>query len=256
MVKISGSPEIVTEIFALGGVVGYFFRISLVYSQLFFYTLIVSTQLPAEIAQFLDQEELLSAPKQIPLAEKQMPEPYRSICDLPFDGHGWFMNGPQIHTILKETQPKVGIEIGSWLGASTRDIALNMPEDAILYAVDTWLGSQELAHLLDPRLPHLYQLFLSNVKHTGLTNKIIPVRMTSLEAAKALNVKADFIYIDASHDEEDVYNDICAWTPHLNESGVICGDDWGWVSVQRGVIRAALLLGKGIAAGDNFWRLI
>lgn len=228
-----------------------------IYPQLFFYMLMVSTPLLAEEVELSDEELLLSAQEQAPAAqEQQMPEPYRSICDLPFDGHGWFMNGPQIRAILKETRPKIGIEVGSWLGLSTRDIALNMPEDAILYAVDTWLGSQELVHIQDPRLPYLYQLFLSNVKQTGLTNKIIPVRMTSLEAARALNVKADFIYIDASHDEENVYKDICAWADHLNEDGVLCGDDWGWQSVQRGVVRAAALLGKGIAAEGNFWRFL
>jgi hypothetical protein len=183
-----------------------------------------------------------------------MPEPYRSIQDLPFDPHGWFMNAEPMEKILKEQQPRVAVEVGSWLGLSTRFIATLMPPEGKLYAVDTWLGSNHVWHHEDPRLPYLYQIFLSNVKHTGLTHKIVPIRMRSLEAAGALNVKADFIYIDAEHDEENVYLDIMAWYPHLTPNGIMCGDDWGWESVRKGVIRAASELNRTIYATGNFWR--
>ncbi len=62
-------------------------------------------------------------------------------------------------------------------------------------------------------MPAAYWQFLTNCKNLKLTNKIIPIRMTSLEAAKFLSIKPDLIYIDASHEEVDVYNDIMAWYP-------------------------------------------
>jgi hypothetical protein len=189
-----------------------------------------------------------------PMAAHTLPEPYQSIKDLPFDPHGWFVNTDSLGKILLEQQPRVVIEVGSWLGLSTRFIAHHIPVEGKVYAVDTWLGSDEAAHHQDPRLPYLYQLFLSNVKHARLTHKIIPIRMRSLEAAQALDVKADLIYIDAAHDEENVYLDIMAWYPHLTFNGVICGDDWGWESVRKGVIRAASELNRTIYATGNFWR--
>jgi predicted O-methyltransferase YrrM len=182
-------------------------------------------------------------------------EPYDSINELPFDAHGWFGNGVFIQDICLAQEPMVAIEVGSWLGTSTRFIAQHMPEQGKLYAVDTWMGSNEEVHQRDSRLPYLYQLFLSNVKHAGLEEKIIPVRMKSLEAAQALNVKADFIYIDASHETADVYQDILIWSQHLNPNGVICGDDWQWGTVRLGVEKAAVDLKKEIIAQDNFWRL-
>lgn len=191
------------------------------------------------------------------LNAEEIPEPYASIKDLPFDGHGWFMNGDYIAATMALYEPVVAIEVGAWLGSSTRYIAERLPPGGKLYAIDTWRGSQnEPLHLRDHRLPYLYQLFLSNVKHAGLANVIVPVRMESLEAAKALDVQADFIYIDASHDENNVYNDILAWYPLLKEGGVMCGDDWGWISVQRGVIRAANKLGKQVWGQQNFWRFL
>lgn len=183
----------------------------------------------------------------------EIPEPYRSIKDLPFDDSGWFSNARTLGDCLKVKQPKIVIEIGSWLGLSARFIAQNISEDGKVYAVDTWKGSPE--HRSDPRLPHLYQIFLSNIKQAGLTDKIIPIRMASLEAAEALNVVADLIYIDAGHDEESVYKDIIAWYPHLAAKGILCGDDWSWPSVSAGVKRAAKELNLKITAETYFWEL-
>lgn len=185
----------------------------------------------------------------------EMPEPYRSINLLPFDGHGWFAssNAIGLKNFIEEKNPKIAIEVGSWLGSSARFIASNLQEDGILYAVDTWLGSVE--HTNNFRVPTLYQQFLSNVIHKNLTHKIIPVRMTSLEAAEALAVNADLIYVDAAHDTDSVRQDVLAWYKHLNEGGVICGDDWGWASVQIGLIQAAVELNIGLYAFENFWWL-
>ena len=37
---------------------------------------------------------------------------------------------------------------------------------------------------------------------------VVPVCVDTLEAARALDVMPQLIYVDASHEEEDVYNDI------------------------------------------------
>lgn len=187
-------------------------------------------------------------------SQTKLPEPYCSINLLPFDPHGWFANEKEIEAILKAKPCQTVIEVGSWLGASTRFIAQNLPKGAKLYAIDTWLGSfDEEVHMLDIRLPILYQLFLSNVVHAGLSNIIIPVRMNSIEASKALNVKADLIYLDAAHDTKSVYEDILAWYPHLNEGGVLCGDDWAWSTVREGVLQAAEELKKEVVNHMTFW---
>ncbi|MCE2983327.1 MAG: class I SAM-dependent methyltransferase [Parachlamydia sp.] len=191
-----------------------------------------------------------------PKINADCPEPYCSIVDLPFDNHGWFVNKDQLEICLKEKPINTIIEIGSWLGCSTRFFASSIGENGKVYAVDTWKGSvQEVGGHKDPRLPYLYQLFLSNVKHAKLTNKIIPVRMESAEAAKALNVQADLIYIDAAHDAASVYQDIMVWSPHLKKDGILCGDDWQWATVQEGVTQAARELNKSIYSSKNFWRL-
>lgn len=192
----------------------------------------------------------------IALAGEDIPEPYRSVIDLPFDPHGWFGNAEQLSNCFQEIEIKTIIEVGSWLGASTTYLGNHVSnKGGKVYAVDTWLGSpEEAVHMQDPRLPYLYQLFLSNIKHAKLTNTIIPVRMRSLEAAHALDVKADLIYLDAAHDTLNVYLDIIAWNQHLSEGGILCGDDWLWPTVRAAVIQGAAELNKSIYSSGNFWR--
>lgn len=182
-----------------------------------------------------------------------LPEPYASIVEIPFDDHGWFGNQPQLDAVFRE-DIKVVIEIGSWLGKSTRYFAEKVGTDGKVYAIDTWLGSdEEKEHQVDPRLKKLYQLFLSNIKQSGFANRVVPFRMKSQEAAIALNVKGDLIYIDGAHDYKSVYEDILAWKDHLNEGGVLCGDDWEWKSVRDAVRAASKKLGRGFHHERNFW---
>jgi len=65
--------------------------------------------------------------------------------------------------------------------------------------------------------------------------------MYSLDASGLLyilNVQPDLIYIDASHDEENVFADLCAWYPFVEKRGILCGDDWGDAGVQYFVAKA------------------
>ena len=102
----------------------------------------------------------------------------------------------------------------------------------------------------------MYDQFLSNVIHCNLTHVIEPIRMASLDAAKKLHISADLIYIDAAHFENDVYNDIQAWLPKLKKNGVMCGDDWGYQSVQKALSRICNEFGYQIHYDRNFWQLL
>lgn len=150
-----------------------------------------------------------------PAQQNTMPEPYRSIIQLPFDGQGWYGNAKHIEAIFRENRNiRIVIEVGSWIGASTRHIASLLPNTGKLYAVDHWLGSEEHQpgqSAWTPALTKLYQQFLSNIIHSNFTHIVIPIRMTSLEASRALNVKPDLIYIDGAHGTAEVYADLNAW---------------------------------------------
>lgn len=196
----------------------------------------------------------------------EMPEPYRSLTEiLPYDGSGWYINAGPMEKILRENDIKVAVELGSWLGLSTRHIASNLPEGGVVFAIDHWLGSVENQGPQQHLLPNLYNQFLSNVIHTHLTNKIIPLKMNTLDGVKELKkrqVVPDLVYVDASHDEASVYADLVAYYPLVRGHGILCGDDWGWggeamgFPVRKAVERFAKENRLTVQVSNGwFWRL-
>jgi predicted O-methyltransferase YrrM len=194
------------------------------------------------------------------VSQQGLPPPYDTAEILPFFEHGWYSNKTEIEWVIKRNNVKTIIEVGSWLGLSTRHMATCIPEDGIVYAVDHWKGSIEhqagqWASTPGLDLENLYAYFLSNAIHAGLAHKIIPVRMDSLQAAAELNVLADLVFIDASHDEESVYKDLNAWYRHVKPNGIFCGDDWVFTGVRKAVITFAKENDFHVLAKGNFWRL-
>lgn len=153
------------------------------------------------------------------------------------------------------TKPEVVVELGSFLGRSTCHIAKHIEPNAKIYAVDHFLGSVEHQNL--KFLPTLYEQFLSNVIRENLYNKVIPVKMSTHDASlffQQNGIQIDLIYVDASHETEAVYADLCDWYPFVEKKGIMCGDDWGWEGVRIAVEYFAKEKGLSIKSTDNFWQ--
>jgi hypothetical protein len=198
--------------------------------------------------------------KPLHIQQEHLPEPYNSVALLPFEPAGFYTHPQPLVRLFKSMQPKVVIEVGCWFGQSTRHMASLLPEGGVIYAVDHWRGSTEHqpGHpYWTPKLPYLYEQFLSNVIHEGLTHKIIPVRMESLEASKFLShLTPDLIYIDASHDYEAVYADIEAWFPLVKGHGILSGDDYAngeGLPVKRAVDQFAMENHLHVHTNGVFW---
>lgn len=183
---------------------------------------------------------------------------YGALDPLPFLAHGWFYNDLQLRQLFLSHSIKCVVEVGSWVGLSTIWLALAVGDGGSVYAVDHWNGwideeSGERAHL--DLIPDLYHQFLSNMIHSRVSDRVVPLRMESVEAAAALDVEPDLIYIDASHDFDSVWADLTAWSLHLKAETILCGDDW----LQEGVRTAVELFGKerGLTpvGEENFWQL-
>lgn len=194
-----------------------------------------------------------------------LPSPYCDLATiLPFNEHGWYANGQWIEKIITTNNVTTVIEVGSWLGSSTRHIASLLPEGGIVYAVDVWAETPEVVQHLSAASwssihPVIYEQFLSNVIHVGLTDKIIPLKMLSQDAASLLSTyetEFDLIYIDAAHDTISVTKDLGSYFPLIaNTTGILCGDDWTWQSVQIAVLAFAEKHNLTVYADYNFWFL-
>lgn len=189
----------------------------------------------------------------------------------PDDPSGWGGDSPAFAEILKESKPELIIEVGTWKGASALNMAgildnLELPDTRIL-CIDTWLGALEFrADLADSKrfqalechhgYPSVYYRFLANVCHAGQQNRIIPFPFPSTTAALWLlrtDVRADLIYIDGSHEEEDVYQDLIDYAALLTPGGTLFGDDWAWTGVRNAVTRFAQERNKSISHLHDKW---
>ena len=175
---------------------------------------------------------------------------YEGLQLLPLDLQGWHGNDVLFRELIDKYNPETIIEVGSWKGQSAINMALHCKEnkrDTIIYCVDTWLGSSEfLTYNKDKGgrglhhkngYPNVYYQFLSNVVHKGVQNYITPLPNTSYVGSRVFEyygIKGDMIYIDASHEEEAVYNDMYYYWPLVKQGGILFGDDY----VQEGVANA------------------
>lgn len=121
------------------------------------------------------------------------------------------------------------VEVGAWKGRSTSCLAVeiaNSKKDITLYVVDTWEESEE--HNVDSEkesLPTLYETFINNMK--PVEKYYFPLRITSEEASKKFkDGTLKFVFLDASHEYEDVKRDIENWMPKVKSGGVLAGHDY------------------------------
>lgn len=149
--------------------------------------------------------------------------------------HGWLSHDTKKlleGELSKDTQSV--IEVGSWLGRSAKYILKTAP-NCKLYCIDTWKGSIEHEARAEwaALLPNLYETFIVNMwEHQA---RVTPLRMESLSGLQkccTMNTKPELIYLDASHEYEDVLADLVQ-CGYLFPDVPIVGDDWRWKGVKR-----------------------
>lgn len=172
------------------------------------------------------------------------------------NAHGW------LHTSTKELlasvlndQTRLVLELGAWLGQSTRFIADRAP-GAVILAVDHWQGSPEHQHNpeLSRLLPVLYETFLTNC--WAYRQQIIPLRMTVFEALDELSrlgLSPEVVYVDADHAYESVKEQL-ARVRALFPDAIVVGDDWDWETVRRAAVDVAREQGGVVGVHGTAWR--
>ena len=144
-------------------------------------------------------------------------------------GEDWF-SYPQLYKrIVDNSQDGAHIvEVGSWKGRSAAFMAveiINSNKNIKFDCVDTWKGSIEHTTYDVITEEKLYDVFLSNIE--PVKHNINPIRMTSIDASKLYEDNSlDFVFIDASHEYEDVKEDILAWLPKVKIGGILAGHDY------------------------------
>ena len=149
------------------------------------------------------------------------------ICGSDNFGEGWF-SYPNLYSRIAKRFPSGSrfVEVGCWKGKSAAYMCVeiaNSNKNIEFFCVDTWEGSVE--HEGMEELSKLYDIFIDNLR--PVEEYYFPLKMTSLEGAKKFKDNSlDFVFIDASHEYEDVRDDILAWYPKVKPGGIIAGHDY------------------------------
>lgn len=152
------------------------------------------------------------------------------------------------------------VEIGSFLGRSTRALADNTPGK--VYAIDDWKGPRDT--FLDDKDGHPYHVDFSSMDLYGnfLLNmvglhgsKLVIVRQDHklLDPQYWKDLQPDMVFIDGSHEYEDVCFDINFWKPIIKDKGLLCGHDADRVEVHTAV--RELLPQARVVVGTKIWML-
>jgi hypothetical protein len=176
----------------------------------------------------------------------------------PFPQRDWLASGTQAMLSDSVTPAtRLIVEVGSWVGRSTRYLA-NLAPRATIIAVDHWQGSPE--HQEDPELaaalPRLHETFLSEC--WDYRNQIIPLKADSVEGLKRIadaGLQPDLVYLDGDHSFESVLGDVRA-ALDLFPTAAIVGDDWNWEGVRTAVQNVVADSGLRCESHGPGWRIV
>lgn len=130
------------------------------------------------------------------------------------------------------------LEVGSWAGGSTLTWGLALREAGVtgtVTCVDPWqpyfntdvnsdLLYREMNEAAEAGL--VYRLFLHNIRAAGLADIVKPIRGKSAEILPTLpEERFSIVFLDGSHNYEQVSADIRSSMRLVRPAGILCGDD-------------------------------
>jgi len=177
----------------------------------------------------------------------------------PGQEQGWLGAGTELvlARVVKPTTQLV-VELGSWLGLSTRYLADLAPQ-ATVVSVDHWKGSSEHQNQERYRhlLPRLYETFLA--RSWDYRDRVVPLRMSTLDGLRKVaefGLQPNVIFFDAEHTFEAVTAELTL-ARQLFPKADLCGDDYDWRGVREGVNTFARRHGLTVDRfGTRGWRLL
>jgi predicted O-methyltransferase YrrM len=177
----------------------------------------------------------------------------------PGQEQGWLGAGTEV-MLARVLSPatKLVVELGAWVGLSTRFIADHAPNTTII-SVDHWVGSPE--HQAQERfqklLPRLFETF--QARCWDYRDRVVPLRMNTLDGLRTVaesGLQPDFVYVDAEHSYQAVMAELNL-ARQLFPRAVLGGDDYDWKGVREAADAFARQHGLVVDRfGARGWRLL
>jgi MMP 1-O-methyltransferase len=151
---------------------------------------------------------------------------FAPVKELIKDVPGWLSDeeGEALYELARACTGRGAIvEIGSWKGKST--ICLGLGSRA---------GSGVPIFAVDPHADYRHGEFKDNIERAGIADLVTPVKGFSQEVVGGFDEPIELLFVDGSHEEDDVRDDFEQWVPKVVEGGVVAFHDTTWhVGVRR-----------------------
>jgi MMP 1-O-methyltransferase len=151
---------------------------------------------------------------------------FAPVKELIKDVPGWLSDeeGEALYELARAcTGRGVIVEIGSWKGKST--ICLGLGSRA---------GSGVPIFAIDPHADYRHGEFKDNIERAGIADLVRPLKGLSQLVVDGFDQPIELLFVDGSHEEDDVREDFEKWVPKVVEGGVVAFHDTTW---HRGVRR-------------------
>lgn len=142
------------------------------------------------------------------------------------------------------------VEVGSYLGRSTRALADNLPPGGVVFAFDSWHGPWEIDMPTEVR-SGLFGRFCENLADHIVCGRVVPIKGD--HRLPPFGLHPDMVFIDGDHSLPYVAQDISFWRTQLPLGGLLCGDDWDYPPVETTV--KALLGEPQVTSDGRIWSI-
>jgi MMP 1-O-methyltransferase len=153
---------------------------------------------------------------------------FAPVKELIKDVPGWLSDeeGEALYELAKEcTGRGVIVEIGSWKGKST--ICLGLGSRA---------GEGVRIFAVDPHADYRHGEFKENIERAGIADLVTPVRGLSQDVVDDFDEPIELLFVDGSHEEDDVRHDFETWVPKVVDGGTVAFHDTTWHPGVRKVV--------------------
>jgi predicted O-methyltransferase YrrM len=122
------------------------------------------------------------------------------------------------------------LEIGSWAGSSAVIWAgvCKRNKKGKVFVIDNWEAAPNSPKIMKDATKNdrIFRLFLHNIKSSGLSEYIIPIRSSSDAVYDILKPAGfDLVYVDGDHSYFQFKKDLLHYMAVVGEKGILCGDD-------------------------------
>ena len=153
---------------------------------------------------------------------------FARVKELIEDVPGWLSDeeGEALYELAKEcTGRGVIVEIGSWKGKST-----------ICLAAGSRAGRGVRIFAVDPHADYRHGEFKENIDRAGIADLVTPVQGLSQAVVDDFDEPIELLFVDGSHEEEDVRVDFETWVPKVVDGGIVAFHDTTWHPGVRRVV--------------------